>query len=154
MAKEAEELEAQAERIRELRDERARQEGRRVPQPEVADAVGVTLRAYQAWEAGDTDPDPKNLKALADFYGVSRDFIEYGADGRTTPDLLRNSKPSDARLERIEAQLTELHDLLLGKDEEALAGLASRLLRAAGSPPSQAADEPETPPEAVAGNGA
>lgn len=149
MAKEAEELEQQAKRISALREEKARQLGRSVPQPEVAEAVGVTLRAYQAWEAGDIDPKREHLKGLADFHGVTTDFIEYGVKSRSfgrPPDILAAFEPGDVekRLERIETQVSELHGLLLGKtpDANVVAGIAARLLQAGGWLPDRADDPP------------
>src|SRR5947209_1554648 len=54
---------ARAERIRQLRDER------HLTQPAVAEAVGVTLRAYQAWEATGA-LRWENAKRLAAFYKI------------------------------------------------------------------------------------
>lgn len=101
MAKDAERLAEQAARIKELRDER------RLTQQPVADAVGVTLRAYQDWEAGRGGINGENVKALAEFFDVTADYIEYGVDKRErgdTPDL------SLSRLAGIEATLGELAD--------------------------------------------
>lgn len=114
MAKEAEELAEQAGRIAELRDQKGRQEGRRIPQPEVADAVGVTLRAYQAWEGGRSDLDRKNLKALADYFGVSTDFIEYGEERLRgpAPDPFASRNGYGEQLDRIEGLLNDLLDRL------------------------------------------
>lgn len=50
-------------------------------QKEAADALNVTTAAVSSWEVGRYMPDPQNLKALADLYGVTTDILL----GRTTP---------------------------------------------------------------------
>lgn len=50
-------------------------------QKEVASALSVTTAAVSSWEVGRFMPDPQNLKALADLYGVTTDLLL----GRTTP---------------------------------------------------------------------
>ena len=44
-------------------------------QPEVAAAVGMSLRAYQNYERGLREPKTTVLIALADFYDISRDEL-------------------------------------------------------------------------------
>lgn len=97
MAKELSEAEharrkAIGERIRELRDRR--------PQPRIAEHVGVTLRAYQAWEAGDSGIGYDNLMRLADVLDTTPEYIEYGTAGRPRPhtDLGRVEAKLDALL--------------------------------------------------------
>lgn len=83
MAKDAAQAAAEADRIKELR------ERKRATQPEVADAIGISLRGYQAWEAGHSTPNGQNLKALAEYHETTPDYIEYG-EGRArgaAPDL-------------------------------------------------------------------
>ncbi len=79
-----------AQRIRELRGPR--------PQPRIAAEVGVTLRAYQAWEAGGGIAWP-NLEKLAEFHGVTTSWLEHGDAG---PGLPRT------QLDRIESKLDQL----------------------------------------------
>ena len=50
-------------------------------QKEAADALNVTTAAVSSWETGRYMPDPQNLKALADLYGVTTDILL----GRMTP---------------------------------------------------------------------
>src|SRR4051794_11253493 len=64
------------EKQREIGDRIAHaREDRRLTQPIVADRVGVTLRAYQNWEAGSTRVAWTNLPRLAEVLGVSEDFL-------------------------------------------------------------------------------
>lgn len=95
MAADKERQEEIGARLKELRG--------RKPQPVVADAVNVTLRAYQAWEAGDSGIAWDNLVKLAGYFGVSADYIEYGETGREGP---------STQLDRIEAMLVEVLERL------------------------------------------
>jgi transcriptional regulator with XRE-family HTH domain len=133
MAQDVEKLAAQAQRLKDLRAAKGRSLGRRVTQEIAADAIGVTLRAYQAWEAGG-GIDPDNLKKAADFFETTPDFIEYGErqqapmerNGRS-PDLLAALTGVPERLAAIEervAHVPELLELVSGLDEQV------RLLRA------------------------
>ena len=57
------------ERLKELRKER------KVPQQTLADLVGIKIRGYQLYESETTEPNIKSLIALADFYGVTIDYL-------------------------------------------------------------------------------
>lgn len=88
---EDERAKARGDRIRELRGS--------VPQPRIAEQVGVTLRAYQEWEAGG-GIGWDNLVKLAETFGVSEEYVEYGVSGRPRPgtDLGRLERKLDALL--------------------------------------------------------
>ena len=57
------------ERIKKLRKER------KVSQKQLADMLGIGIRGYQHYENEDTEPKIAALIALADFYGVSIDYL-------------------------------------------------------------------------------
>lgn len=44
-------------------------------QQQIADALGVTLRTYQRYEAGDFEPSLMTLITLADLYEVTLDHL-------------------------------------------------------------------------------
>lgn len=44
-------------------------------QQDAADYLGIKLRSYQAYEAGEREPNLDGLIALADFFGVSLDEL-------------------------------------------------------------------------------
>jgi hypothetical protein len=79
-----------ASRIRVLRGPR--------PQPQIAREVGVTLRAYQEWEAGGGIAW-QNLQKLAEVHQVSTNWLAHG-----------DEQPERARtqLDRIEGKLDAL----------------------------------------------
>ena len=62
-------MEIFAKRLKELRN------SRRIYQREMADYLGISLRGYQCYEAGQNYPDVKGLIKLADFFEVSLDYL-------------------------------------------------------------------------------
>lgn len=56
-------------RLQELRKEK------KVPQKELAERLGISVRAYHYYEEGKRYPDFQGLLTLADFYGVSLDYL-------------------------------------------------------------------------------
>ena len=65
-----------AERVRELREERG------LKQREMADICGVKVRSYQRYEHGDSYPEVPGLLFLADYFGVSLDYLMGRKDTR------------------------------------------------------------------------
>lgn len=49
--------------------------GKRIKLREAAECLGMTLRNYQRYEAGETEPSIKNLIALADYFDVTLDYL-------------------------------------------------------------------------------
>lgn len=44
-------------------------------QKDIAEAIGVSVRAYQHYEAGTQEPTLSKVIALADFFDVSLDYL-------------------------------------------------------------------------------
>ena len=44
-------------------------------QKDIAVAIGISLRSYQRYETGERNPDSETLIKLADFFGVSTDYL-------------------------------------------------------------------------------
>ena len=57
------------ERLKLLRKEK------KVQQKELADLLGISVRGYQFYESEDNEPSIKVLTVLADFYGVTIDYL-------------------------------------------------------------------------------
>lgn len=49
-------------------------------QEDLAEVVGVTRQAVQKWESGASRPDMDNLAALAQYFGVTLDYLVLGRD--------------------------------------------------------------------------
>ena len=62
-------LQIMGQRLRELRTER------KLPQRELAGVLNVTLRHYQRVEHGEINLHVLTLCALADYYGVTTDYL-------------------------------------------------------------------------------
>lgn len=103
------ERQARAQRITDLR------ERKRATQPEVADFVGVSLRAYQRWEAGG-GIDRDNLEKLGEFYGVDWRLIDRG-DDLETPDLMAAFSPTAALSAAVAELDQKVSKLLAGQTE-------------------------------------
>ena len=58
-----------AARMKSLRKDRG------LTQKQVADFLAINMRTYQYYEADDHRPDIETLMALADFYGVTIDYL-------------------------------------------------------------------------------
>lgn len=69
-------MEIFAQRLKELR------KSRRMYQKEMAEYLGISVRGYQCYEGGHNYPDVKGLIALADFFGVSTDYLLGRTDRR------------------------------------------------------------------------
>jgi transcriptional regulator with XRE-family HTH domain len=108
------------ERIAKLRKSRGNP-----PQEVVAQQLGVSYRAYQAWEAGDAKPAYRNLSKLAAFFGVTEEFILMGGEEpeRTTPQLDRIETlltEHTGRLDALEAALTALRGAVVALSADSL----------------------------------
>src|SRR3954469_15518212 len=109
-------------RIAELREDR------RLTQPVVADRVGVSLRAYQKWEAGTSAPAWRNLEQLAEVFGVSADYL-LGA-------VQEHRQDAQDQLDRMEAELAAIRVELgtQGTQLTELQRLLARIARSGASP--------------------
>lgn len=65
-----------SQRLKELRKEQ------KTPQQQIADALGISPRAYRFYESGDRFPDFQGLIILADFFDVSLDYLVGRSDDR------------------------------------------------------------------------
>jgi transcriptional regulator with XRE-family HTH domain len=88
------------ERLKKLRGKRT--------QEEVAQKIGISRARLSHYETGRSEPDSEILKKLADFYGVSTDYLIYGEEGiksdliSNLPELTEKDERDIARdLERI-----------------------------------------------------
>lgn len=62
-------------------------------QSEIADVLGITQQAYQRYEYGTSEPNADGFSFLADFYGVSTDY------------LLGREKPKPKKMTLTDAEL-------------------------------------------------
>lgn len=69
-------MEIFCERLKSIRTER------RIYQREIAEYLGVTVRSYQNYEGGQSEPSQERLVALADYFEVSTDYLLGRSDER------------------------------------------------------------------------
>ena len=105
---------ARGARIKELREQL------HLTQPAVAEMIPVSLRAYQAWEAGGGIAW-ENVKLLAKKLDADPDYILNGPKPET-PDLL-----GVAQMDRLEDKLDAVIDMLLAERQDDAAQLRARL---------------------------
>ena len=65
------------ERLKFLRKER------KIPQKDLAELLGISIRGYQFYESETNEPPIAALGTLADFYGVTIDFLVGRTDEET-----------------------------------------------------------------------
>ena len=70
-------MEIFAQRLKELRKESQKK------QTEMAEFLGIKVRAYQCYEGAEHYPEIPNLIKLADYFGVSTDYLLGRSDERT-----------------------------------------------------------------------
>lgn len=63
-------------RLKELRESRG------LYQKEMAEYLQMSVRGYQAYETGQNEPNIRTLIALADYFGVSIDYLVGRTDER------------------------------------------------------------------------
>ena len=63
-------------------------------QYDIANMLGISYQAYAHYEAGRRQPDPGTLKKLADYFGVTIDYLlgRSDAPGLTKPPELDNTR--------------------------------------------------------------
>lgn len=94
---------AAAARIAQLRRDRGNP-----PQEVVASKLGVSHRAVQAWESGETRPSYRNLEKLADFYGVTPEYLLLGQEDGEKPNPLLLSEQIETMADEFRGYVAEL----------------------------------------------
>ena len=69
-------MEEFVQRLRQCRKEKG------LKQQELADELGIIYRTYRRYEAGETEPDISTAVKLADFFGVSLDYLSGRSETR------------------------------------------------------------------------
>ncbi|MBQ2743311.1 MAG: helix-turn-helix transcriptional regulator [Oscillospiraceae bacterium] len=88
-------------RIRDLREDMD------LRQVDVANATGIDQKTLSNYETGKTNPDSTSLIKLANFFGVSIDYLV----GYSSINI-KNNKDLSTRLEKIVNEINELRKFL------------------------------------------
>lgn len=90
---------------------RALREDRDLRQMDVSIATGIDQKTLSNYETGKTNPDSYSIIRLAEFFGVSTDYLL----GYSKFSIKSNGDIA-SRLEKIETELRELKTSLLKRD--------------------------------------
>lgn len=80
-------------------------EARKLTKKDVANSTGITERAYIAYEYGERDVSTETLIKLADFYGVSTDYLLGRTDEKPDPVEMLNADEMEKKLLKAYFQL-------------------------------------------------
>lgn len=94
-------------RIKELREERG------ILQRELANALKLTQQTISLYESNKREPDAETLSKIADFFGVSIDYLIGRTDTPTPADKIADSLSDDPELLEFWDELREREDLKL-----------------------------------------
>ena len=75
-----------SDRLKQLREEKGKQQNRKISQDEVAKAIGIEAQSLGRYENEKRTPDIDIACRFADYYGVSVNFL-LGRDNGSTPDI-------------------------------------------------------------------
>lgn len=88
------------ERLKRLREDR------KLSQQQLADRLNINRSTYARYELGQTQPDYETLQRLADFYGVSVDYLFGRENKKNLPELTAKDERDIAkRMEKLKKDL-------------------------------------------------
>lgn len=79
---------------------------------ELSRDLGLSNSIYSQWKSGATKPSPKTIKKIADYFGVSAEYIRFGTKQQKTPSAGTGGGISERKKRVIQA-------ILNGSDEDA-----------------------------------
>lgn len=94
--------------------------GKRVTYTELAEAIGIRQQTVSLYASGETAPSAKHLLEIADFFGVSTDYL---LSGHEDNELYRTMV--DAEHQRIQEKLSEIAVLCSNAENAALSMMDS-----------------------------
>lgn len=78
-------------------------------QKDCADRLGVTLRAWQTYEQGVSEPKNELLCKIADMFDVSIDYLLGRTDVKAV-NTLTEDEPTEEEIKELEAQIGEAYE--------------------------------------------
>ena len=88
---------------------KAVRESLNMTQKDCADRLGVTLRAWQTYEQGVSEPKNELLCKIADMFDVSIDYLLGRTDVKAVNTLTEN-EPTEEEIKELEAQISEAYE--------------------------------------------
>ena len=105
-------------------------ESRKLTKKQVADAINVSERAYITYEYGQRDISTDTLQKLADFYGVTTDYL-LGREPDTSADAVITAAAQQYGLTSQQKGLLAAYLYMNDTDRENLLGIVKRLAEGA-----------------------
>ena len=96
--------------VQRLKEIRAKKD---ISQSSLADFVGLSQQAIAKWETGKATPDPEMLVKLADFFGVTIDYLLAREDKPDPAQTIADAIADDMELADFWAHLRKREDLQL-----------------------------------------
>ena len=87
-------------------------ENKSLRQSDLAEMLEITQQAYQRYERGTSEPNADGLSKLADFYGVTTDYL-LGREPEPDPLAMLNIKVNNQRFIDIYQELPEFQQQVL-----------------------------------------
>lgn len=84
-------------RLKELRNTTCNPKGRKISQQEIADIIGTKRSTVSMWELGASDPDTETLTKIADYFGVTTDYLLGREESTSASQDEENKKPADLK---------------------------------------------------------
>lgn len=85
---------------RELRDSKNAKDS------DVAKATGITKSTFSDWKSGRSEPKKEKMQKIADYFGVTIEYIMTGVDKKRVPELTQKDEKDIAK--RLEQTLEDL----------------------------------------------
>lgn len=89
---------------------KAERNKRDLSQMALSKLIGVSQQTIGSWETGRTNPDPEMIKVLAEFFGVTTDYL-LGNDIETAKQEITDAVSDDQELREFWDKLKEREDL-------------------------------------------
>ena len=110
-------------RIRELRN------AKNLTQEELGKILNVSARSIGFYESGDRDPDTKSLNKLADYFGVTIDYIIGRSDNRDDGSQSQDHNNTDTNQKNTQYIVDNLERLAKLLDEQKITEEEYNLLK-------------------------
>lgn len=109
-------------RLQKLRNEQNK------TQKEIANILGISYQAYAHYEKGRREPSPEQLKKLADYFGVTVDYL-IGREGFTAKEIEHGVGNHPTYLSNDEWEWLELRSEIIEKYGEKYLPALSALIK-------------------------
>lgn len=100
-------------------------QAKKLNQREVADALGIAISTLSQWETNKREPDNQSLQKLADYFGVSTDYLL----GRTDDPGQKTEPAPQNESERLDAEFAQKFNLLSESEKQAIAAMIDVVLQ-------------------------